>query len=368
MRVLVTGASGFLGSWVARELAASGHEIKMLARDPSRLGDRVPPGACVIQGDILSPRELATAASAADAIVHCAGMFSLSRRDRVGMHRANVEGTRNVLEAAAARGVRVVHTSSIATVGPTREPQALDEGAPPRSLGFDYPYAQSKRQSEELALASREKGLDVVVLNPGILFGPGDVNFTSTQFVLHYLRGELRMHLSGGAAFSDVRDVAAAYVAALERGRGGHRYLLGSVNLTYRDVQGMLQRLTGLHRSAALPRGLADWMAIWSETSATLRRHPDEGFNQGVVQWGSMFNYCDSTKAQAELAYEGRHFSSTLTDTIVDHLTRGAARARTSELRAMLELGGREPRPETKEMPIAFRDQGWDGTINRRQE
>lgn len=335
MRVLVTGASGFLGSWVARSIAAAGYPLTIVARDPSRLGDGLG-NADVIQCDLLSAGDLARAAAGASAIVHCAGMFSLSHRHRGAMQRANVDATRNVLEAAAANGARVIHTSSIATVGPSAEPQALDESAPARPLRVNYPYAQSKRQSEELALAASQRGLDVVVLNPGILLGPGDVNFTSTEFVLRYVRGEMWAHLGGGSSFCDVRDVARAYVAALERGRVGHRYLLGGVNRTYRSVQRTLQRLSGLRPSMRLPRPVADWFALWSQTAAVLTDHPYAGFNPGVVQWASMFNYCDSAKARNELGYTTRDLVSSLTDTIVDHLRRGAVQARSPELRALL--------------------------------
>jgi dihydroflavonol-4-reductase len=335
MRVLVTGATGFLGSWVTRELAQSGCKVRILARSRVR-SDLEQLNVDVVQGDILSPESLARAMTDVDALVHCAGLVSLNLRDREALQRVNVEGTRNVLEEAMSRGIRVLHTSTIATIGPTSEPVALDETASAVPLPFDYPYAASKRASESLAMDFCQRGLDLVVLNPGILFGPGDVKYTSTQFILRYLRRELWLHLGGGASFGDVRDVAGAYVAALTKGRRGERYLLGGWNRTYQELQEELRRLTGLHRSAPVPRPVAEWFAFWSQTSAAFWRHPFEEFNTSVVRWASLFNYCNIKKAERELGYRVRDFSVTLADTIADHLRRGAAQATTAELRALL--------------------------------
>jgi dihydroflavonol-4-reductase len=264
------------------------------------------------------------------------------------MQRANVEGTRTVLEAGASRGLRILHTSTIATIGPTPDPHPLDESAPPVALSFDYPYAASKRQSENLALDYARRGVDVVVLNPGIILGPGDVNYSSTQFVLRYLRRELWVHLSGGASFADVRDVAAAYVDALERGRAGERYVLAGMNHTYRELQAELRRLTGLHASTPMPRPLADWFALWSEAGAAFARHPFEEFNTAVVRWGSLFNYCSARKAEQELGYRTRGFSDTLADTIVDHLRRGAAQPVTPELMSLLQRRAASSSPASR--------------------
>jgi len=341
MRVLVTGATGFLGSWVTREFVRAGRRVRILARPRSRLGDLGRLGVEVARGDVLSPESLVLATAGVDAIVHCAGLLSLNPREREALQRVNVEGTRNVLQAAASRGVRVVHTSSIATIGPTAEPRTLDEGAPSVPLAFDYAYAVSKRQSEELALSHARQGLDVVVLNPGIVLGPGDVNYGSTLFILHYLRRELWAHLGGGASFADVRDVACAYVTALDRGRSGERYVLAGMNRSFGEVQEDLRRITGLHRSAPLPQPLAEWMALWSQVGAALGRHPFEAFNAPVVRWGSLFNYCSSRKAETEIGYRTRDFSTTLTDTVVDHIRRGAARATTIELQGLLGRAAR---------------------------
>jgi dihydroflavonol-4-reductase len=340
VRVLITGATGFLGTWVTRALVAAGCKVRVLVRRSSRIDALENLDVDITHGDICSSQSLAMALDGIDAVVHCAGLVSLKPSDRDTLQRVNVEGVRYILELAAKKRLRLLHTSTIATIGPTSDPRPLDENAPPFPLPFDYAYAASKRQGEALALAYGERGMDVVVLNPGILFGPGDINYTSTQFVLRYLRREVWLHLGGGASFGDVRDVASAYVGALGRGRRGERYILAGINRSYRDLQEELRRLTGLHRSAPMPLPLAEWFALWSQAGAAMWRHPFEEFNLSVVRWASLFNYCSSAKAIRELGYRQRDFSETLGDTIADHLRRGAAPAATMELKHLLAQHG----------------------------
>jgi dihydroflavonol-4-reductase len=346
-----------LGCWVTRALTDAGARVRVFARRSSRLDVLSNLDIDVALGDITAPESLHDALEGIEAVVHCSGLVSLRLADRDAMQRINVRGTRNVLEAAAAKGARVLHTSTIATLGPTSDERALDESSPEIPLSFDYPYADSKRQSEKLALDFHARGLNVVVLNPGILFGPGDVHYTSTQFVLRYLRREVWSYLAGGASFGDVRDVAAAYIGALERGRSGERYVLAGMNRSYRALQDELSRLTGLHRSAPMPRPVAEWFALWSQVGSTFGRHALEEFNLSVVRWASLFNYCSSRKAMNELGYRTRDFSQTLTDTIADHLCRGAAPATTFELKRLLgefskAQGSRGPGRRSVEKPL----------------
>jgi dihydroflavonol-4-reductase len=253
-----------------------------------------------------------------------------------------------VLRIATAKGLRVAHTSSIGTIGPTRTPAVLDENAPPVQLDFDYPYARSKREAERLALSFAREGHDVFVLNPGIMLGPGDARFSSTEFVMRYLKSQLGVHLGGGGSFCDVRDVAATYVTALARAKPGERYILAGVNRPYGAVLDELRQLTGLQRSTELPKPLAELGALWSELGAAFVQHPLEKFNRAVARWGALFNFCDVSKAREQLGYRTRDFSLTLVDTVVDHLRRGVVRASTPELRSMLDRAAAHEREITQ--------------------
>ncbi len=336
VKVLVTGATGFLGGWVTRALLRAGHSVRAFVRRPDRLKESGFPRVEPFQGDILLPDSLSAAMSNVDAVIHCAGSVSMNPRDRAAVNAANIQGARNVFEAAFRGSLRVLHTSSIACIGPTLEPQVLDESTPGAPLNFACPYADSKRESERLAFSYAAKGLDVIVLNPGIVLGPGDPNYSSTELVLRYLRGELRMYPRGGGSFCDARDIAEAYVSALGRARSGSRYILAGVNRTYREVTEDLERLTGLHPCRPLPRGVAETAAFWSEVGSVFLRHPFENLNQATVRWGSLFNYCSAAKAQRDLDYRVRRFSETLADTVADHVQRGAARPATVRLRSLL--------------------------------
>ena len=326
MRTLVTGATGFLGTWITRALATAGHGITVLVRDPRRLSHLSDLPLRIVQGDVLQPESLQRATAEVDAVIHVAGLVSLRNRDERSLTQVNLTGTRNVLEAAAARGLRVLHTSSIGTIGLTREPIAVSESTNgPGRVHLRYPYVESKRQSEQLALQYAREGLDVSVLLPGNVLGPGDVYCTSTRLVRGYLDGRMRFYLRGGLSFADVRDVAVAYVVALEQARRGESYLLAGVNLSYRELLDQLGQLTRLPRALPAPWPLAELSAMWSEYASLYWEHPFEELNNSVIQYGNLYNYCDCSKAARELCFQNRPFTNTLQDTIADLRSRPAS-------------------------------------------
>src|SRR4051794_38418984 len=185
MRGLVTGATGFLGSWVVRALLQAGDRPRALVRSLPHALAGLP--VDLVVGDVLDRASVKRALAGMDAVIHVAGLVSLRRRDRELLQRVNVEGTRLVIGLAAERGVRAIHTSTIATIGFTEEPRLADEESrlSPEAAAL-YPYAASKLAAEEVALSIARGGAQVVVLNPGLLLGPGDLRLSSTRFVHHY--------------------------------------------------------------------------------------------------------------------------------------------------------------------------------------
>ncbi|WP_163999442.1 NAD-dependent epimerase/dehydratase family protein [Pyxidicoccus caerfyrddinensis] len=336
MRVLVTGATGFLGAWVTRAFVQAGHRVRILVRATSSREVLKALPLEETEGDVLDRSAVARALEGVEAVVHCAGLVALRPRDREALFRVNVEGSRYVLEAARARSLRVLFTSTVGTLGSTTLPVARDECAGADARVGGSAYVESKRAGEELALAMAALGADVVVLNPGNALGPGDARLTGTRFVSHYLQGSLRFYLQGGMSFCDVRDVAAAYVSALERGRPGERYLLAGVNLSYGQLFSELWRLTGLHRPWPLPWPAALGMAFSSEMASAFFEHPLEELNLSVVGSGQRFTFANVGKAVRELGYRVRDFRATLADTLVDHLSRGSFPTMTPRLRALL--------------------------------
>lgn len=337
-RVLVTGATGFLGSWVTRKLARAGHSVRVLVRRPERLHDVEGLKLDVVVGDVLQPHMLREAARDIDVIVNCAGLVSWRPRDRPELHRANVQGTINVLDVARDRHLRLVHTSSISTLGGTQRPQLFDERTPSVPLPFDCPYTESKRTSEQLVASYG----NAVILSPGIILGPGDKYGSSTQLVLSYLRGQLHNHMRGGGTYCDVRDAADAYVAALESWKGDENYILAGTNLSHEEFREKLQRVTGLQRTYPLSLQVAEWAASWSEAASVFGPHPLEDLSLPVVRWGALYTYTSSQKAERVLGYQRRDFLETLRDTIAYLLRQRAAYPTTSKLRRLVEIRDRE--------------------------
>jgi len=335
MKVLLTGATGFVGSEIARELVRQGHELRVLVRKTSKLDGLAGLSYERVEGDILDRASLDRALEGMDALIHTAANVSARLRDAALIDRVNVEGTRTVLDAAAARpGLRVVYTSSIAAVGATEAPKLQDESAPWRS-GDGYQYIDAKRRAEEFVLEHAKRGLDVVVLNPGFVLGPGDVYLGSTRLVLEFLKGRLGWITDGGISFCDVRDVAKAHVAALTRGERGERYIVASKNQTLHEALAIVGRLSGKRPARRAPYALVWLAALLSEAVALVKEHPFEEFNRPVVRYSRLYNWTDSSKAARELGYATRSLEESLRDTIRDFLARGLIAASTPELQAL---------------------------------
>jgi dihydroflavonol-4-reductase len=340
-RALITGGTGFLGEHLARVLLARGDEVAVLSRGPAdSLRDL---GAEVIAGDVVrdlqlpSPpavkakrgqgraaatSDLHTALAGREVVYHLAGFVSRDPDDGQRMMRVHVDGTRRVLEAAKQAGVgRVVIASTSGTIAVSRDPEPiLDERAPyPMELISGWAYYLSKVYQEKLALdLGRSLGLEVVIVNPSLLLGPGDARQSSTGDVRRFLRREVPVVPDGGLSFVDVRDAAHATVAAMDRGRPFERYLLGGPNWTFAEFFGRLERISKVRRP---------WLRLppaAQRTGATILQHLYRAVNRAApidrvsVEMAQRFWYCDSTKAERELGFVARDPSETLDETVRD--------------------------------------------------
>jgi dihydroflavonol-4-reductase len=260
VKVLVTGAAGFIGAHVAAALAASGAEVRVFDRRPL---PSPPAGVEPIPGDILDRDALAKALDGCEAVFHLAAVYSYRRSDAGLMQAVNVGGTHALLDAAAraSRPPRVVHTSSCATCGPVPGRPATEADDPP-SWELSVPYKRTKLEAERLALTAAAEGLDVVVVNPTTPVGPGDERPTPTgQMVRDVVCGRARAYLAGaGLNIVAVEDVAEGHVRAYESGRAGERYLLGGENLTMQTVFATLARAAGRRP----PRVALPWHGVFA--------------------------------------------------------------------------------------------------------
>ena len=316
-KVLVTGATGFLGRHLVEKLLAEKHRVRLLCR---RAADwRGDNSVEIIEGDILDPRAVQRAVAGVEGVFHLAGRVSRNPADAAALYDLHVRGTRNVCEAALAHGrPRVVLASSSGTIAASRTPVLHTEEAPyVVELAGRWPYYLSKIYQEKIALACHHyQQLPVVVLNPSLLLGPGDERLSSIGDVLLFLQGHFLNIPSGGLNFVDARDAAAAMVTAMEKGVPGRRYLIGGHNLTIREFFALLERVSGVRGprwelpeswsrgGAALLRGLA---------RVAGSRYPVE---DETIEMGYRFWYCDSARAKQELGFAPRPAEETLRDTI----------------------------------------------------
>ena len=247
MRVLVTGATGFVGGNLARTLWREGHDVVALVRRGSNTLAIDGTGVQPVLGDILDRDSVDRAVRGCQGVFHCAAAYTFWSPDPGLVYRTNVEGTANVLEAARAAGVsKVVYTSTVSTIGlPGWEVSTEQTLTDPEHLAGHY--KKSKYQAELLVLRQAAEGLPVVVVNPTTPVGPWDVKPTPTgRMVLDFLRGRIPAYVDTGMNLVDVEDVAAGHLLAMEKGEPGQRYLLGNRNVSLKEVFAMLEEATGL--------------------------------------------------------------------------------------------------------------------------
>ena len=313
MKILLTGATGFLGSSVTLMLAGHGHHVVALQRASSNLDNVKQYVADVITGDVTDPVLVSKAASGMDAIVHMAADLSHWSRHRDRIFRTNVIGTRCVAEAAKTAGVpKLLHVSSVAAVGYSVDGTPINETAPNNFVPLRLVYHESKRLAEEEAADALRYGVHVVIVNPGVLYGPRDISHTFGHPMLELAAGRIPGHPSGGISVTDVEDAARGVVSALDLGRSGERYLLTGHNLTYAQIFERQSAAVSAHyKGRTLPATLMQAAARVFEfrsrfTGAEPRLTRDNAKIAPLLMW------YDSSKAARELDYYVRPLEATL--------------------------------------------------------
>ena len=319
--VLVTGGTGFLGRHLLDALTASGVSpgdgaVFCRKGDP----ELTAAGHEVIEGSVTSQPHLVEACQGRDVVYHLAGRVDRSPDALGNLMHVHVEGTRNAILAAAEAGVpRVVYASTSGTIGVSRRSKdVLNEDAPyPLDIVRNWPYYLSKVYAEQAALqASKDTGVEVVMVNPTLLLGPGDDRQSSTGDVLKFMRRRIPSVPSGGMSFVDVRDVATATLAAAQRGRPGKRYLMTAANWTVDKFLRHLEGVTGVKAPVIkVPDGAARMAARvmqWGYDAMGSTPPVD----RISVEMSQHFWYVDASRAKAELGFAPRDVNDTLRDTV----------------------------------------------------
>jgi len=249
-KTLVTGATGFIGSHVARALAARGDDVRVTVRATSRLDALEGLDCELVEADVTDRRAVRRALRGVERVFHVAGSTSL-RLGEEELFRLNVTGTRVVLEESLNADVeRLVHTSSVAAVGPARPGSTADEAQVFRAGPLDIPYVNAKQAAESEALRIGARGLPVVVVNPAYVLGTGDHLRSSTEVVRRFMLRRIPAYVDGAINVVDVLDVAAGHLLADERGVPGERYILGNRNYTWERLFADLGRVSGIEPPA----------------------------------------------------------------------------------------------------------------------
>ena len=317
--VLVTGATSFLGYHVVKKLNERGMQPRALGpKDQGSAGVLGKLNVDMIEGDVDDVSSLTAAFDGVDTVLHLAFLVTLGGGMQERMHQTNVVGTRHVLQAAAdAKVARVVVTSSALAVGVNREPKAMDESADWNIHRVNLPYAETRRQAEQEALATTSPGLSVVVVSPSLTMGPEDfVGAPANKLLKAISAGRLPISAHGGLGCLDVRDFADGMLRAADHGRPGQRYLLSAHNVTIDDFLAEAARISGTKPPRwRLPRWAAYALVAAVEGWCALRRKPPP-ITRSVLQLMGRYAWYDSQRARTELGWEPRPLADTLTDTI----------------------------------------------------
>ena len=307
MQTFLTGATGFLGSHVARALAAQGANLRLLVRPTSNLKNLEGLNADTVTGDLRNSASLEKAMQGCEVVFHVAADYRLWLRDPAEMYRSNVEGTRAILDAARKNKVRaVVYTSSVATIGFTGNGRPADEDSPVSLADMIGHYKRSKFMAEQLALDAGRAGLRVVTVNPTTPVGEQDIKPTPTgRIVVDFLKRKFPAYVETGLNLVDVRECARGHIAALEKGRSGERYILGGENLTLKKILDKLGAISGLPSpTVKLPYFVAYIAGAVDEavSGRLLGREPRATVE--TVRMGKKKMWATSDKAERELGWK----------------------------------------------------------------
>ena len=311
--ILVTGATGLVGNNVVRLLLDQGRQVRVLVRpthDARRLEglevDRV-------EGDVCDAESVRRAADGAGVVVHSAAYVRIGWRNLDHYQRVNIDGTRNVAQAAREVGARMIQVSSSDAVTCESDQQPADETstAPPRVAA---PYVTTKRAAEQAVHDEIAAGLDTVIANPGFMLGPWDWAPSSGQMLLAVAGGKALLAPRGGMSLCDVRDVASGIVSAIDSGRAGERYLLTGKTISYLDAWRLFAEITGGRRPLFRPGPAMQWIGgkfgdLWGTITGN-----EPLVNSAAVRLSQVPKHYNHAKATAELNYTTRPIEQTVRD------------------------------------------------------
>ncbi len=307
-KVLITGANGFLGSWVVKALLAEGHEVFALVRKTSDLSQLEGLSCEYRYGDVTDKASLKNAFIGMDSIFHLAGLISYRTADRQQMELVNVNGTKNVVDIVTDLRIRrLVYLSSVVAVGAGFNPQQiLNEQSPYNLKNLNLGYFETKHLAELLVLkAVKEKRIDAVILNPATIYGPGDAKKASRKNQVRVAQGAFPFYTSGGVSVVDIEDVVSGILSGWVRGRSGERYILSGENILIKDLFSMIAHEAGKKPPRLL---LPKWtLQLLGSFGDFANSHGwSTSLSREQAYTATLYHWFDSSKAQRELDFRPR--------------------------------------------------------------
>ena len=306
MKIFLTGATGFVGHHVARELAAQGADLRLLVRKSSNLANLEGISGETHVGDLSDPASILPALEGCEAVMHVAADYRLWIPDPEAMYRANVDGTRELLRMAREAHVRrVVYTSSVATMGFRSDGLIVNEDTPVSLANMVGHYKRSKFLAEQVAISAAEAGQQVMILNPTTPIGSHDAKPTPTgRIFVDVLNSKFPAYVDTGLNLVDVTEVAKSHAAALEIGTPGRRYILGGENLTLKQILDKMSAITGIPSpTVKIPFTIAATYAFFEENITGRLRGKEPRATLEEVRMGRKKMYASSARAQQELGF-----------------------------------------------------------------
>lgn len=308
MRVLVTGANGFLGSALTKTLVDQGHDVFALVRPTSDISMLEGVGCKYVHGDVTDVVSLLENVKGFDTVFHLAGVIAYKKSQRAVMERVNVQGTSNIVDVCRENKVRrLVYLSSVVAIGSSFSPdQILNEESPYEIHDLDLGYFETKKAAEEIVKKACTRGeIDAVILNPSTIYGAGDARKGSRGMQLKVAKGRLKFYTSGGVNVVALEDVIAGILSAWEKGRKGERYILSGENLTIKQLFELIAAEAGVKPpSSCLPDSVLFFLGKTGDTLEKIGFPPT--FSQENAWTATMFHWFDSSKAQRELDFKPR--------------------------------------------------------------
>lgn len=316
MKILVTGATGFVGSHVVKKLLKEGHGVRILRRQKSstQLLAGLPVETAI--GDVTDRSSVLNAVNGCEIVFHVAGLVSFWAGNEKLQKKINVDGTRNVVEACLQYKVRrLIHTSSIAALGYAPEGKLGNENTDYNWWPYRISYNNTKHWAEEEVRQGIQRGLDAVFVNPAVIFGPGDLNLNAGAIVFQIARRNLPVYFEGGCCVCDVEDVAQGQIQAWLKGKTGERYILGGENYSWKELFTLIAEVIGVPPPKwKIPIPLLTLLAYGYDRIGRLKKK-EPPLTPESIRISAVPCFYSSDKAIRELGYTITPFRETIRKT-----------------------------------------------------